>query len=242
MIRVDEAYSNVAMEEASKRLREARIAAGYSSAAEAARALGIKESSYRAHENGQNEFDLATARRYARFFRVAPEWLLTGSGTKDVNQTLTALSSGQSRVVPVHVIGFVKAGVWQDITESGVPVIMETVPASDEYPPEWQYAVIVDGESVNKTARNGERLICLDLNKSSAGFDNNDLVIVERIRFGGQLVERTAKRARMTIRGWELWPDSDDPDHQDPIPYETENGEDDQVRVVAKVLYILRRP
>lgn len=60
------------------RLKEARIEAGFTSAAKAALALGLKPSTYNAHENGQNEFDAETAKVYGKKFRVSAAWLLTG--------------------------------------------------------------------------------------------------------------------------------------------------------------------
>ena len=62
------------------RLRKAREAAGIESAYEAARALGIPEPTYASHENGSRGFTKTSAQRYADFFRVNLEWLLTGRG------------------------------------------------------------------------------------------------------------------------------------------------------------------
>lgn len=61
-----------------KRLREARVAAGYSSASAAARAHGWTGSTYIAHENGQNDFDTDKAREYAKAFKTNAEWLILG--------------------------------------------------------------------------------------------------------------------------------------------------------------------
>lgn len=43
---------------------------------------GWKVSTYAAHENGQNEFDPATAREYAKAFGFEPLWLLLGEGPR----------------------------------------------------------------------------------------------------------------------------------------------------------------
>lgn len=67
------------MSEPSDRLRKARVAANYATASEAARAMGLREESYVSHENGTRGLSRA-AERYARFFRVSLEWLLTGKG------------------------------------------------------------------------------------------------------------------------------------------------------------------
>ncbi|RWC29816.1 MAG: helix-turn-helix transcriptional regulator [Mesorhizobium sp.] len=67
------------METMGDRLRAARERAGYRSAAKAAEALGISPSTFRAHENGQNEFGPVEAERYARRFGTTAAHLLTGS-------------------------------------------------------------------------------------------------------------------------------------------------------------------
>ncbi|UWU09818.1 S24 family peptidase [Sinorhizobium medicae] len=67
------------MSERAERLREARVKAGYRFASDAANALGIVTSTYRAHENGQNDFELGEAEVYGRKFNVDPLWLLTGT-------------------------------------------------------------------------------------------------------------------------------------------------------------------
>lgn len=63
----------------SERLRQARIAAGFSSSIEAAARLGVSASTLRAHENGQNDFNDQHAIKYARAFNVSPEYLLLGT-------------------------------------------------------------------------------------------------------------------------------------------------------------------
>lgn len=64
-----------------ERLRQARLAHGkYPKATEAARAMGVEEPTYLGHENGSRGFK-GNASRYADFYRVNLEWLLTGRGT-----------------------------------------------------------------------------------------------------------------------------------------------------------------
>ncbi len=62
------------------RLREARIAAGFKSSADAARSLGVSPPTYAHHENGTRGFRDDAARLYARRFKVSVEWLLFGNG------------------------------------------------------------------------------------------------------------------------------------------------------------------
>ncbi len=63
---------------AADRLRAARAAAGYKSAAKAAEALGLGASTYASHENGTNGFDADQARRYAEAFGTSAGYLLFG--------------------------------------------------------------------------------------------------------------------------------------------------------------------
>ena len=62
------------------RLRQARINAGYRSAAAAADAMNMSHSTYQAHENGNRNFDTDDAVQYSRVFNVSSSWLLSGNG------------------------------------------------------------------------------------------------------------------------------------------------------------------
>ncbi|KNY35572.1 helix-turn-helix transcriptional regulator [Agrobacterium sp. SUL3] len=62
------------------RLLEAREAAGFDFATDAAKALGIRYPTYAAHENGTRDFDIPSAIRYAEAFRISPSALVFGCG------------------------------------------------------------------------------------------------------------------------------------------------------------------
>lgn len=64
-----------------ERLTAARLAAGFTSAADAAEALGVVYSTYAGHENGSSGFRPATGEKYARKFKVRFEWLMRGAGS-----------------------------------------------------------------------------------------------------------------------------------------------------------------
>jgi phage repressor protein C with HTH and peptisase S24 domain len=84
------------------RLRFAREQAGYASASDAARAMGVEEPTYLGHENGSRGLSRAGA-RYARFFHVSLDWLIGGRGDYKVcggeAQFATALRSPGSSLV-----------------------------------------------------------------------------------------------------------------------------------------------
>ena len=64
----------------SDRLRAARSAAGFNTARDAARALGISPPTYYAHENGTRGVNGEVLVAYARAFRVSLSWLIAGEG------------------------------------------------------------------------------------------------------------------------------------------------------------------
>lgn len=67
------------MQQPYERLQRARELAGYENATDAADAMGVPRPTYLGHENGSRGFK-GTAERYAKFFRVSFEWLMTGAG------------------------------------------------------------------------------------------------------------------------------------------------------------------
>lgn len=68
------------MSDPSERLRIARLRAGFTTAKEAAEALGFPVSTYLGHENGSRGFPAKKAFTYARKFKVREQWLLYGVG------------------------------------------------------------------------------------------------------------------------------------------------------------------
>lgn len=211
------------------RLQAAREAFGFSSARSAAQAFGWKESTYGAHENGQNGFNPETARKYARAFNVSAAWLLTGEGR------------GPARlpgVRYVRVLGDVQAGVWRESNEW---------PADDQFgiaipdEPELErarlFALEVRGNSMDRIYPAGTIVVCV------AAVSQRQLVagkryVVERIRADGHR-ETTLKTVSADQDG-RLWlvPESNDPRFSAALPVRGEEGE--TIRVIGRVCYSVR--
>jgi transcriptional regulator with XRE-family HTH domain len=231
--------------EIGERLKQARINAGFGSVAEAAESLGIKYQTYAAHENGNRGLlrELAT---YARRYNVSTDWLLRGKGqgpnAAPANNNSDNLPEITKPIDRVAVVGKVSANTWLDVDEMDFDQDdVEFVPSISGYPISAQFALRIDGKCLNKVADHNDILICVKSLADGVEIRENDLVIVERRRFGGQMVERTAKRLRITSRGQELWPESTDPAHQEPIVlYDKPGGVD--IDIIGKVLWILRKP
>lgn len=128
--------------EIGERLRLAREKAGYRSAAKAAEAMGIPYGTYSVHENGSRGFR-NSLERYAQFYRVSIEWLLTGRGEGPKRN-----GNGSGRPLPppgfVRLMGRVGAGqTFTPLDEEPYEYV--------EAPPdvsETTEAVDVDGDSM----------------------------------------------------------------------------------------------
>jgi SOS-response transcriptional repressor LexA len=197
------------------RLRAARQKAGYAQPIDAARAFGWNEHTYKSHENGTRGIKLPAAKTYARAFRVSPSWLMFGQRAQ--------LDSAVREVLAVPLMGVVAAGAFQDIDfkpndGAVVPAMVHPIVHASA-----QYAVKVQGPSVNLRIPDGMYAICAPLESFPGGAKHGTLVHVERHRAG--LVEHTIKELRKERTGVVLWPVSSHPEHQEPIdPSAPEDG------------------
>lgn len=168
-----------------ERLAQARRAAGYATAADAARALGMSLPSYTHHENGTRGLSRAGP-RYARFFRVSLDWLIEGRGE---------MTAGQTRI---PLMGLVGAG-------STVEPIGDTVAASigDIEMPDGEHlgALVVRGDSQYPRYMDGE-LIIYDRRPESPGKLANRYAVVDCL--DGRRVIKKLVRGR-TAGSWTLW-------------------------------------
>ena len=237
------ANEQIEKEARAERLKVARKAAGYTSGEKAAARFAWNVNSYKAHESGRNGFGIADAKRYAHAFGVSTAWLQTGEGPPPKShKPVDGLITSTAPIGMIKVTGKVAANTWLSVDDMDFTYDdMDYVPSIGSYPEDWQFAVVIEGNCLNKIAQHGERLVCLNIIAAHTDIEPGDLAIVERRRFGGQMIERTAKRVRQAADGYELWPESDDPQHQDPIRlYRVPEGE--EITVIGKVLWIVRKP
>lgn len=190
-----------AMSEKHERLRQAREKAGFRYASEAANSLGITASTYRAHENGQNDFGMDEAIVYGKKFNVDPVWLvahhiqaLSERHTDEAGNIVTLTPEehrrihlpnghvgdrivGAGRMIPVY--GQAVGGVNGEFEMNGnklfdvmAPPVLSDVSKA--------YAVSVSGESMWPRYEDGE--ICFV--DPTRRVKKNDYVIAQ-IRSGG---------------------------------------------------------
>lgn len=187
-----------------KELREKR----YETAKEAADAFGWNEVTYRSHESGGRNIPLHTARKYATAYGSTASYILgLNNHTPDVPAV--------NHVVHVPLVGRVSAGAFrfdEGTKAKGIPV--PAVPRPD-IPAGVQYAVEVDGPSVNLLIADGAFAICAPLDKYPGYPKHGQLVHVVRERAG--MFEHTIKEIQYTPEGQILVPRSSDPAYQEVI-------------------------
>lgn len=180
---------------------------------------------------------------------TTPEWL--AFGVKGPTSPADVLAEPNPSYVPftghnsgLPIISKVAAGRWLEVnTDVDAPLYGDVlVPPDPNYDPGDQFAVEVAGTSINRIARSGSILVCLDVKKARINVENNDLVIVEQRRAGGLEIMRTAKIFRRNADTIEFWPVSDDPKWQEPIVIDTDEEPEEGVSidVIGLVTWIQR--
>lgn len=214
------------MTEVYERLAIARERAGFVTAADAARALGVKEQTYYSHENGNSGLRAVVAERYARKFKVSLDWLLTGQGEISPNGAVPY----EIEVAGLPLLGSIQAGHWVETTNTdwGTPEMVPVV-RDPRFPHATQYCLRVVGDSMDLDYPEGSIVTCVSFADSGLRLGEGMIVHVERQRDAGQLVEITLKAVERRGTSLVLVPHSSNSNHR-PIKLNGEPGTD----VIAK--------
>ncbi len=137
---------NVRMHPSSQRLRQARIAAGFATAKDAAASLRINQNTWTSNENGNRPVSKKMAPVYAEKLGIDPGWLLYGEEQRE------------RQPIDVPLVSWVSAGKLQQ-SEGVTPAQIETfVPVSNLPRGDW-IALTVTGDSMNRIAPEGSIII-----------------------------------------------------------------------------------
>lgn len=193
------------------------------SQSELARLLGVTRNAVSMWERDEAQPKSKTMQKAAVILDVGFDWLATGRGGE------------HGTVLGIPLWGDIAGGVWAEVKESQDGEL-ERVPVAPDprYPADAQYALRVRGNSVNKVAKDGTIVICVDVVAADIELRDGDMVWVERRR--GDLVEATIKRLRKGKDGPELWPESEDPAHQEMVSVKPAKG-DAEVVIRGLVLF-----
>ena len=189
---------------ANVRLKSARERAGYQTAKAAAEAMGIPIATYIQHENGGRGFPSGRAERYARFFRVPPEWLLYGKSTPN-----KVVELGPQ----LFVIGEVAAGVFKEAWKMP-PDDWEAFTGRPDVvaPLQKRFGLKVLGDSMDLLYPPGTILECVEY-EGNEPIQPGKRVIAQRTKIDGS-VEATVKEYYIDEEGVEwLRPRSNNPRH-----------------------------
>lgn len=144
--------------------------AGFRYASDAANAIGVTASTYRAHENGQNDFGLEEAKRYAKRFSVSPLWLMgeddkndliannspssnVGRPPEEPNAMIQGKVEGIGRTIPVY--GQAVGGIDGEFLMNG-NILFEVMAPPVISHISGAYAVSVAGDSMSPRYEDGE--------------------------------------------------------------------------------------
>lgn len=222
------------MESVGKRLQHAREQAGYSSAREAAEALGVGYSTYASHENGSRGLKPEAAKQYSKRFKVKVDWLLYGDGQPEKPKAVIEATG-------LPVVGVIAAGSWREIdADEAIPGPSHIGMGNDpRFPRIRQYALLVSGDSMNELFPDGSYVTCIDHVDAGMDLKVGMVVHVERSRDGGQLVETTLKEIASINGETVLAPRSTNPKHK-PIVVNGDEGTEIAIRGIVTGMWMPR--
>jgi|UniRef100_A0A6M3JC06 SOS-response transcriptional repressor LexA len=148
---------------------------------------------------------------------------------------LNRLMGGQTEVAEergLEVMGKVAAGIYKDISvgdqdEHRRPRI--AVARDLRFPHCRQYALEIEGDSMDELFHDGAIVVCVDFADSGLDLKPGMVAHIERSIAGGQLVENTLKELRRDGKeGWSLHPRSTNPSHK---PILLSGSESDDVKI-----------
>jgi len=216
-----------------ERLEEMRSTMGWSKA-DLARRTGISYDNINKYLRGDVDQPRGeTLQMIAKGAGVPLDWLLFGESKS------SGPSIQDTKNIPV--VGIVQAGAWLE-SDGLWPTEEEWIPVVPDprYEPHRQWAVLVKGDSVNEVIQDGEYAHCVDID-CGRGVEEGDLVVVERVRQQGGLVETTIKQVKSNGNGPELWPRSTNRKYNGPIHIGHEDDEDIEVRIKGFVIGAYRK-
>lgn len=179
-----------------ERLRKIRLDRGYTKAVDAAKAMGVNRYTYAQHENGtrgSKGIPRESSIRYARFYRVSLEWLVTGRGPRESGPTMVPIShfvGAGAEILPID-----NAIAPSDIKESEI----DAPPGVDDC-----IAAEIKGDSMYPL---GEHWVIFYANPPSAGVREDCVgkLCIVQIENGSLLVKMLRRGNRKGLWTLESW-------------------------------------
>lgn len=167
---------------------------------------------------------------------------IAASVNRPVPTPATTMSlPGLIGVATVKVIGTAAAGLWKELSITSDDYYgMEDIPVVENprFAGKEQYALLVEGNSINRAIQDGEYAICVAWAELGIEPTTGQYVHVERSR--GGLQEVTVKKIQIVGGHVQLWPDSTDTRFQTPLDL-SELEEESEVTIRGLVIGSYRR-
>ncbi|WP_193171216.1 helix-turn-helix domain-containing protein [Nisaea nitritireducens] len=195
------------------RIAELRKARGWTQSDVAARLGGkVAVSTVSKLERGDRQLTLSWAKRFSDVMNceITDVFQEPSEGT---------FARGTFSVERVTVIGAVAGGIWKSPETLFSPEeenFQIRVPINSEYLTRSRFAVCVRGVEMNRRFSAGDLLVCVRLEGQYEELQVNSLVLTKTSNHNGQ-IELAIKRFENNGEAW-LWPESDHPLNQQPVP------------------------
>lgn len=173
-----------------------------------------------------------TIAKIARAFDVDPGTLLTGR-----RQAAAPRLGAEEVELPIRYD--VAAGLWKEFEDFHDQLEPQTYPVPQAAPfnafPQWLERVV--GDSMDRLVPPGSLVHVVDAIAMEYEPREDDLVVVQRTRAQGSLVERSLKQVCTTADGLQLWPRSHNARWSKPLDLSSGADNDDEVvQVVGLVI------
>ncbi len=151
--------------------------------------------------------DDARGKNLSRLQTVYERTVKTAHSSNSEEQIVTYVSG-------IEIKGAIRAGKWLDTTLMDDDYEPKSIPVArdDRFPKASQYALEVQGDSMNLEFPEGTFVVCVDLYESNLSLQDGMFVHVERQN--GPLRENTLKLLRRNGSSWQLEPRSTNTAHQ----------------------------
>ena len=180
-----------------ERLKKARLIARFTTASAAAEAIGIPYSTYSAHENGEKGLS-RSAQRYAKFYRVSLDWLLTGKGEEPAAEAM-AIEAPPPIALPrsLPILGTAAASITGAVT-IGRPIGYQLRPPALLNVPD-AYALYVAGDSMEPRFCSGDLVY---INPHRPYRQGDDVVVQLRLEREGEITGYVKRFLRRNATGF----------------------------------------
>lgn len=189
-------------------------------------------------EKGERKLTKEWALRLAPHLGITPEELLFGIVSKEKVTAAPTIS-----VTHLKLLGYVEAGAWREVSQAADDPEQEVIlPRDERFPKAAQFALEVRGDSMNAAKptaiAEGAKLRCVDFYESGLDLKTGQIVVVQRTRDGGHLIETTVKRVAILSDRIELRPESTNPAHL-PLIWNEATERSGETKVIAIVTGIV---